>query len=91
MNSQDAIDIGRAAILTGLHLGSPILIVGMVAALLIGLAQAVTQVQDQTISIVPKIVAMAVATAICLPWMIQRLSVYFEELITNIPRTVGAG
>jgi flagellar biosynthetic protein FliQ len=59
--------------------------------LVIGLFQAVTQVQDQTISFVPKIVAMVGALALCLPWLVQRMVEYSQELIENIPRIVSGG
>ena len=52
MDPQDAIDLGREAIITALMIGSPVLLVGVVVGLLIGLVQAVTQIQDQTLSFV---------------------------------------
>ena len=57
--------------------------------LLIGLIQALTQIQDQTISFVPKIVTMVLVLVMCLPWLIQRMMTYSEDLITNIPQTSG--
>jgi flagellar biosynthesis protein FliQ len=63
----------------------------MAVGLLIGLAQALTQVQDQTVAFVPKIVAMFVALLVCLPWLTQKLIEYSEQLITNIPKTISGG
>jgi flagellar biosynthetic protein FliQ len=91
MNPLDAIDLGREAIITSLLIGAPVLLVGVVVGLVIGLFQAVTQVQDQTISFVPKIVAMVGALALCLPWLVQRMVEYSQELIENIPRIVSGG
>lgn len=91
MNPEDAIDLTRNAILTALMVGAPILVVGMLMGLLIGLLQALTQIQDQTISFVPKIVAMIAAVAFCLPWILQRMMEYSEDLIMNIPRVVMGG
>lgn len=91
MNPQDAIDLGREAIITSLLIGAPVLLVGVVVGLVIGLFQAVTQVQDQTISFVPKIIAMVGALALCLPWLVQRMVEYSQELIENIPRIVSGG
>ena len=71
--------------------GAPILVVGMVMGLLIGLLQALTQIQDQTISFVPKVVAMLAAVAFCLPWILQRMMEYSEDLIMNIPNVVMGG
>ena len=91
MESQDAIDLGRQAIIVALMIGAPVLIVGMVVGLAIGLLQALTQIQDQTISFVPKIVAMVVALGVCLPWLIQMMAEYSEDLIANIPRVISGG
>lgn len=91
MQAENAIDLGRQAIMTALLLGAPLLVVGMIVGLIIGLLQALTQVQDQTISFVPKIVAMVVALAFCLPWLIQMMTEYSEDLIVNIPRVISGG
>jgi len=85
MDVAQAIDLGRQAIFTALLISSPLLIAGMVVALVIGLLQAVTQVQDQTISFVPKIVAMIVALSLTLPWVLGQLVQYSSELIAGIP------
>ena len=91
MNPQDAIDLGRDAILTAFFLSAPLLVVGALVGLLIGLVQALTQIQDQTVSFVPKIVAMIAVLGVCLPWMLQRMADYSTELINNIPRIIAGG
>jgi flagellar biosynthetic protein FliQ len=91
MNPQDAIDLGRDAILTTLVIGAPVLLVGILVGLLIGLAQALTQIQDQTVSFVPKILAMVAVLGFCLPWMLQRMSEYCLELFGNIPQIISGG
>lgn len=91
MDASQAIEIGREAIMTGLIIVAPILLIGILVALGVGLLQAVTQVQDQTISFVPKIIAMVAALAFCLPWLIERLVEYSRLLITNIPATIMGG
>jgi flagellar biosynthetic protein FliQ len=91
MNPQDAIDLGREAIFTALFLSAPLLIAGAVVGLVIGLIQALTQIQDQTVSFVPKIVAMVAVLGVCLPWMLQRMADYSQELINNIPRIISGG
>lgn len=88
MDPLDAIDLGRDAILMILLISAPVLLVGMAVGLLIGLLQALTQIQDQTVSFVPKIVAMVVALGFCLPWLIQRMMEYSQDLIHNIPRLI---
>jgi flagellar biosynthetic protein FliQ len=91
MDCQQAIDLGRDAMVTGLLVSAPVLLVGMAIGLLIGLLQALTQIQDQTVSFVPKIVAMIVALAFCLPWVLQRMIEYSQDLISNIPHTLMGG
>jgi len=91
MEAQDAIDIGRHAIATAMLIGSPVLAVGLITGLLIGILQALTQVNDQTVSFVPKIVCMLIAISICLPWLIQTMMDYSHTLISEIPRTVMGG
>jgi flagellar biosynthetic protein FliQ len=91
MDPSDAISLTQQAITTSLLLGAPLLLIGMAVGLLIGLAQALTQVQDQTVAFVPKIVAMFVALLLCLPWLTQKMMEYSEALITNIPKTISGG
>jgi len=83
-----AIDIGREAILTMLKLSAPVLIAGMAVGLLIGLLQALTQIQEQTISFVPKIVAMVLVLSFTLPWLINEMVRYSQDLIANIPQNL---
>ena len=91
MTPQDAIDLSREAIQTGLLVGAPVLLVGGVVGLVLGLLQALTQVQDQTVSFVPKIFMMILALSFCLPWLIQRMLDYSQGLLTNIPQIVMGG
>lgn len=91
MDPQDAIDIGRQALLTAMLIGAPVLIVGIAVGLLIGLVQALTQIQDQTIAFVPKIIAMALTVGLCLPWLIEQMMEYSRDVITDIPRIVMGG
>ncbi|MDP7014402.1 MAG: flagellar biosynthesis protein FliQ [Pirellulaceae bacterium] len=89
MTPDTAIDLGRQAIITSLVIGAPVLLVGMAVGLLIGLLQALTQVQDQTVSFVPKIVAMVIVLTLSLPWLLQRMVDYSQELFVSIPLVIG--
>ena len=91
MDVQQAIDIGREAMMTALVLGTPVLAAGLVVALVVGLFQALTQIQDQTISFISKLVAMVIALGFCLPWLVERMVQYSQALITNIPQTIVGG
>ncbi len=91
MDSQAAVDLAQEALSTAMIIGAPVLIAGVVVGLLIGLIQALTQIQDQTISFVPKIVIMVLVLLLSLPWLVQRMMDYSATLITNIPQTLMGG
>ncbi|MBM4004080.1 MAG: flagellar biosynthesis protein FliQ [Planctomycetes bacterium] len=91
MDSQTAIDLGREALMLALLISAPILLVGAGVGLIVGLLQALTQVQDQTVAFVPKIVAMVLALSFCMPWVLQQLLEYSQTLISNIPRVISGG
>ena len=73
MSADQAIDFARQALLLCLLLAGPVLLVGLIVALVIGLLQAATGINEQTLSFVPKAAAMAIAGALLLPWAISRL------------------
>ena len=85
MTPDVAIELGRSALVTSLMIGAPVLVTGMAVGLLIGLFQALTQIQEQTVAFVPKIVAMVLALGITLPWLINVMIQYSTEMISGIP------
>lgn len=85
MDPQDAVDLGRTAVWTALLIGSPVLLAGMAVGLIVGLLQALTQVQEQTIAFVPKIVAMLLVLSLALPWLASMMLEYSSDLIITIP------
>lgn len=89
METHDVIDLTREAMTTTMLIGAPILIVGMLVGLGIGLLQALTQIQDQTVSFVPKIVFMVAAVAFCLPWLVEHMLDYSHDVIANIPHVIS--
>ena len=80
-----AIDMLREAMMVTLVIIGPILGIGMAVGLVISLAQAVTQIQEQTLTFVPKIFAMAVAVVLVMPWMFQRLIDYGTVMFGTLP------
>ena len=88
MNPQDAVDLGREAVNIALVLGAPVLLSGMLVGLAVGLLQAMTQVQEQTVAFVPKLVAMVLVLSLTLPWLIHQMVQYSHDLIANIPNTL---
>lgn len=85
MDMDTALDLGREALLMVLFVSSPVLLIGLCVGLLISLFQAVTQLQEQTLSFVPKILAMAGATLIFVPWIASRLVEYTEHMLGTSP------
>ena len=75
-----ALDLSRNALIVALIISAPILGIGVLVGLAISLIQAVTQIQDQTISIVPKIVAMIGVAILFVPWLTQRIVEYSQQL-----------
>ncbi len=88
MDSNYIVELSRDAIVITLTVASPVLVTAVVVGLGISLIQAMTQIQDQTISFVPKIVAMLIACLYALPWALDRIMNYSTELIQNIPKTL---
>jgi flagellar biosynthesis protein FliQ len=86
MTPDSAIELVQRAVLMSLLLGLPALAAALVMGLLISLGQAVTQLQDQTLSFVPKVVAMLVVLLYTLPWTLQLLADYATEVIQGIPQ-----
>ncbi len=85
MSPDSAIEMIQRAVLMSLLLGAPALAAALLAGLLISIGQAVTQLQDQTLSFVPKMVAMVSVLLFTLPWTLHLLAEYATELIQDIP------
>lgn len=80
MTPTTAIDLSYDALVLALILAGPIMAIGMVVGLGISIFQAVTQLQEQTLSFVPKIVAMGLAAAFFIPWLTTRMVEYTQRL-----------
>ncbi|MCE9545083.1 MAG: flagellar biosynthesis protein FliQ [Planctomycetia bacterium] len=86
MSPDTAVDMAREAVMSMLLLSAPALIAGLAVGLLVGLLQSLTQIQEQTVSFVPKLVAIVATLSLTLPWLVQRLVQYSHDLIANIPQ-----
>ncbi len=80
MDPGTAIDLSYDALLLALTLAGPVLAIGMVVGLAISVFQAVTQLQEQTLTFVPKIVAMGATAALLVPWLTARMVEYVQQL-----------
>ncbi len=85
MGTYDALDLARRAITLVLVAGAPVLVTALVVGLIVSVLQAVTQVQDQTLTFVPKIIAVLVALAIVGPWMMEKLVEFGQEMFASLP------
>ena len=83
MRDFEAIDLVREMLIVALTLSTPILAVGMIAGLAIGLIQALTQIQDQTVSFVPKLMAMVATMIVCLPWLLTQMLDFTRNVISG--------
>lgn len=81
MNTDQAIDLIRESLLMMLVVSTPILGAGLLIGLTISLMQAVTQIQEQTLNFVPKIVAMAVVTMLLLPWLTRLMMEFTARML----------
>ncbi|UCE62371.1 MAG: flagellar biosynthesis protein FliQ [Phycisphaerales bacterium] len=80
-----AIDMGRNAFWMGLMTAAPILAIGLIVGLCISLFQAVTQLQEQTLTFAPKIAAMFVAASFFIPWIANQMVGYARQMLGGVP------
>jgi flagellar biosynthetic protein FliQ len=91
MTSDNVIQIGQEALTVTVMLSAPLLSAALIVGLLVGLFQAATQINEQTLSFIPKLLAMVVALMMTGPWILSTMLSYTRELIINvIPRVVGS-
>jgi len=89
MDFQEALELSRNAFSMALMSSAPILLVGLVLGLMISLFQAVTQLQEQTLTFGPKIAAMVIAAAVFIPWIANRMLAFTHEMLTTVPFETG--
>lgn len=83
------VDLARNAVLLALLLAAPFLVVSLVVGLVISIIQAVTSIQEQTLSFVPKLFAICTVFLIALPWMLQMMVKYTTELFRSLPTLIS--
>jgi flagellar biosynthetic protein FliQ len=81
---QLAVDLGREALMVALKLALPLLLVGLVVGVVISILQAATQVQEQTLTFVPKMFAVVGTLFILMPWFLTVLVEYTHELVRDM-------
>ena len=88
MTPEYVISLGSEAIKLALMVSLPLLGVGLVVGLLVAVLQATTQIQEMTLSFVPKIVAVLLTLLAASPWIIQKLANFTSTLIQSIPTAI---
>jgi len=83
MGSEQVVEIMRRTIETALWMGAPLLVVATLISLIINVVQVLTSLQDSTVSTVPRLFAVAGATLLLMPWMVQRLSAFTLQVLSD--------
>ncbi len=84
MNATDAVVLFQKAIWMAVLLSAPMLLFGLVAGLIVSIFQAVTQVQEMTLTFIPKILAVVLSLFLFLPWMLNQMIRYATEIFGRI-------
>jgi flagellar biosynthetic protein FliQ len=89
MTPETVMTIGQHALEMALMLSAPLLLSALVIGLLVSVFQAATQINEMTLSFIPKLLGIAAALVIAGPWMLKELIGYTQELIQSIPSLIG--
>jgi flagellar biosynthetic protein FliQ len=89
MSRDTVVSLTVDAMQLALKVGMPLLVAGLAVGLIISVFQAVTQIQEQTLTFIPKILATAAVVIIAGPWMLDQLIVYTQTLYGSIPELTG--
>lgn len=89
MNPEMVMTVGQRALEMTLMLAAPLLLVALVTGLIVGAFQAATQINEMTLSFIPKLMATAATLVIAGPWMLKLLVGYTKELFESIPSLIN--
>ncbi len=88
MSQEIALGLGQQAMWTALQVAAPVILAGLTAGLIMSIFQAATQIQEQSLLFVPKILALVAALALCGGWMLTRVIEFSRGLILSLPNFV---
>jgi len=88
MQELQAMDLARHAMLISLQMSMPILMLSLVIGVIVSLFQAVTQIQEQTLTFVPKIMALVLALTVLGPWMLHTIVGFTASLFRSLPTVI---
>jgi flagellar biosynthetic protein FliQ len=89
MDQDTVINLATKAMTLALEIAGPMLLVGLVIGLVISIFQAVTSIQEQTLTFIPKIIGLGVIIVVLGPWMLDQLVNYAQNLYTSIPQLIS--
>ena len=89
MTPTTVIDLGRQALELTLLVSAPLFIAALVTGLLVSIFQAATQINEQSLSFVPKLIATFITLVLAGPWMITMMTDFIRRLFENIPAMIG--
>ncbi len=89
MNSDYVMDLTKQAMRITAYLGGPMLIGSMVVGILVSLFQTVTQINEQTLTFIPKVIVISVTLVIFGPWLMETIVNFTTDLILSIPSVVA--
>ena len=89
MDQDTVVNLATQAMILSLKIAGPILLLGLIIGLLVSIFQAVTSIQEQSLSFIPKVVGVAVLIVVLGPWMLDQLVGYAQNLYMSIPSLIG--
>ncbi|MCL4790906.1 MAG: flagellar biosynthesis protein FliQ [Gammaproteobacteria bacterium] len=89
MTPETVLTIAREALTVTTLLAAPLLLVALVTGVMVGILQAATQINEMTLSFIPKLLALMLTLLITGPWMLQLITSYTRTLFTSIPGLLG--
>jgi flagellar biosynthetic protein FliQ len=91
VDQDTVVNLATQMMTLAMKVAGPLLLVGLVIGLLVSIFQSVTQISEQSLSFIPKIIAVAVVIVVLGPWMLNQLINYTQDLYSSIPALVGGG
>ncbi|MFC5740498.1 flagellar biosynthesis protein FliQ [Dyella tabacisoli] len=88
MTPESVIEFGQHALYVAMIIAAPLLLTALTVGLLVGVIQAATQINEMTLSFIPKLIAMAVVGVISGPWMLRTLVQFTRQLVESLPSAV---
>ena len=88
MTPESVIEFGQHALYVAMMIAAPLLLTALVVGLVVGVVQAATQINEMTLSFIPKVISMALVVLIAGPWMLRTLVQFTRQLIESLPSAI---